>query len=95
MVDSMAQTFTTVNTPVLHLSPSHTVTHQQPQISATTHTPAAMSVPRVLPTKDIVDMFWKRIAQLTIRTHDRNNKWIGGPEVRKWNQANTIVKCTK
>ncbi|KAJ7272959.1 hypothetical protein C8J57DRAFT_1316152 [Mycena rebaudengoi] len=47
-----------------------------------------MSVPTVEPLPFIVDRFWKRVAELTTRYHDHENKWIGGEEIRQWNQAN-------
>ncbi|KAJ7112267.1 hypothetical protein C8R44DRAFT_882649 [Mycena epipterygia] len=53
-----------------------------------------LSSPLVVPSRHIVDDFWKKIAQLTTRHHGAQNKWIGGQEIRDWNQNNRSA-CKK
>ncbi|KAJ7137046.1 hypothetical protein C8R44DRAFT_768375 [Mycena epipterygia] len=50
--------------------------------------PNSMSVPVVDPNEDILDRFWRRVAELTSRYHDTQKKWIGGKEIRQWNKLN-------
>ncbi|KAJ7620709.1 hypothetical protein DFH06DRAFT_1305949 [Mycena polygramma] len=40
------------------------------------------------------DKFWRKVAKLTTRYHDRERKWIGGSEIREWNRKNKIA-CQK
>ncbi|KAJ6453683.1 hypothetical protein C8R47DRAFT_1158671 [Mycena vitilis] len=55
-----------------------------------------MTLPLVGPSDYIVKMFWRRVSHLTTRTHDENDNWIGGPEIRAWNRSNGTAcsKCT-
>ncbi|KAJ7758177.1 hypothetical protein DFH07DRAFT_772644 [Mycena maculata] len=53
--------------------------------------PLTTSSPVVGPSTDILDDFWRRVAEVTTRYHDADNKWIGGSEIRKWNKANRGV----
>lgn len=39
----------------------------------------------------VVNKFWKRVAELTTRYHDVENKWIGCEEVKQWNRSNRTV----
>ncbi|KAJ7465554.1 hypothetical protein FB451DRAFT_1179034 [Mycena latifolia] len=50
------------------------------------------SVPTVVPTLGVGEMFWKRLARLTARTRDHEDNWISGPEIRLWKKLNTTVK---
>ncbi|KAJ7660737.1 hypothetical protein DFH06DRAFT_1129795 [Mycena polygramma] len=56
-----------------------------------------MSVPDIRPNPDVVHKFWKRVAELTTRYHDANNNWVGGSEIRKWNNDNRTAcrKCVR
>ncbi|KAJ7676731.1 hypothetical protein DFH06DRAFT_1122036 [Mycena polygramma] len=51
-----------------------------------------MTLPFVGPSDYVVKMFWRRVAQLTTRTHDEHDNWIGGPEIRNWNRDNGTVQ---
>ncbi|KAJ6474034.1 hypothetical protein C8R47DRAFT_1324304 [Mycena vitilis] len=48
------------------------------------------------PSEDVLDKFWRQVAKLTTRYHDVDRKWIGGDEIRKWNNANRFAcqKCS-
>ncbi|KAJ7915336.1 hypothetical protein B0H13DRAFT_406385 [Mycena leptocephala] len=48
----------------------------------------AMSTPVVGPADHTLEMFWKRVAEVTMRYHDAQQRWIGGEEVKRWNDAN-------
>ncbi|KAJ6539637.1 hypothetical protein B0H19DRAFT_1179937 [Mycena capillaripes] len=54
-----------------------------------------LSQPVVIPNDVILDKFWRRVAGLTTRYHDRNNIWTGSPEIREWNKTNRAAcfKC--
>ncbi|KAJ7448102.1 hypothetical protein FB451DRAFT_766054 [Mycena latifolia] len=54
-----------------------------------------MTAPIVVPSEVILDNFWRRVAELTTRYHDVQNKWIGGSEIRQWNAENRTAcgKC--
>ncbi|KAJ7481180.1 hypothetical protein B0H11DRAFT_2024572 [Mycena galericulata] len=54
-----------------------------------------LSVPAVRPTKDTLVNFWRRVAELTTRYHDFNNNWVGGSEIRKWNEETPSQACSK
>ncbi|KAJ7654007.1 hypothetical protein DFH06DRAFT_1133586 [Mycena polygramma] len=51
-----------------------------------------MTLPLVGPSDYVVKMFWRRVSHLTTRTHDENDNWIGGPEIRAWNRDNGTVQ---
>jgi hypothetical protein len=46
---------------------------------------------------DIVHNFWKRVAEITTRYRDINDKWTGSPEIKAWNnshrQVSDMVYC--
>ncbi|KAJ7137597.1 hypothetical protein C8R43DRAFT_955507 [Mycena crocata] len=44
-----------------------------------------MSHPEVRPSATTVDRFWKKVAELTTRYHDQNNRWKGTEELQQWN----------
>jgi len=54
------------------------------------------TVPAVDPKEDILDRFWRRVAQVTTRYHDVEHKWICGDEIRQWNLENrqACEKCS-
>jgi hypothetical protein len=39
----------------------------------------------------IVHNFWKHVAEITTRYRDINNTWIGGPEIKAWNNSHREV----
>ncbi|KAJ7611889.1 hypothetical protein DFH06DRAFT_1485049 [Mycena polygramma] len=47
-----------------------------------------LTVPDTEPTEEILDQFWRRVAELTTRYHDSQRKWICGDEIRMWNSEN-------
>ncbi|KAF7357885.1 hypothetical protein MVEN_00834700 [Mycena venus] len=55
----------------------------------------AMSLPEVEPHPDVVNRFWKRVAEVTARYHGIEKKWMGGDELREWTQTHTdpCKKC--
>lgn len=50
---------------------------------------------RAVPLSDdkaiLLDRFWRRVADLTTRYYDTDQRWIGGLEIRQWNKANRNV----
>ncbi|KAJ7664487.1 hypothetical protein DFH06DRAFT_1127898 [Mycena polygramma] len=48
---------------------------------------ATLSLPNVDPSPEVVERFWKRVAELTARYHDVDNNWTGSPEVKAWNNS--------
>ncbi|KAJ6530102.1 hypothetical protein B0H19DRAFT_1384662, partial [Mycena capillaripes] len=53
-----------------------------------------MSLPAAEPSDEIVDNFWRRVAELTTRYYDIEHKWICGAEIVAWNCAN-MQPCEK
>ncbi|KAJ7165973.1 hypothetical protein C8R46DRAFT_1035284 [Mycena filopes] len=51
-------------------------------------TSAGLSLPSVYPTEEVINRFWRRVAELTTRYHDVQRKWIDGEEIRLWNSQN-------
>ncbi|KAJ7635506.1 hypothetical protein DFH06DRAFT_1336527 [Mycena polygramma] len=51
-----------------------------------------LSVPAVEPNEQILDRFWRKVAQMTTRYHDSEQKWISGGEIREWNTRNREVR---
>ncbi|KAJ7150853.1 hypothetical protein C8R43DRAFT_1005413 [Mycena crocata] len=53
--------------------------------------------PRTEAEEIILDRFWRRVADLTTRYYDAEQKWIGGVEIRKWNKENRNAcdRCTR
>lgn len=43
------------------------------------------------PSPEVLNRFWKRVAELTSRYHDVEKGWVGVDEVREWNRANRTV----
>ncbi|KAJ7114868.1 hypothetical protein C8R44DRAFT_740225 [Mycena epipterygia] len=56
--------------------------------------PKTLTLPVVRPNNVILDRFWRRVAEVTTRYHDSDKKWIGGHEVRQWNELNRTA-CEK
>ncbi|KAJ6464206.1 hypothetical protein C8R47DRAFT_1079753 [Mycena vitilis] len=48
-----------------------------------------MSLPAVGPTGPTLERFWKKVAEVTTRYHDPELGWVGGEDVRRWNDTNT------
>jgi len=36
----------------------------------------------------LADEFWKKVAEVTTRYRDSDNKWVAGQEIQQWNNAN-------
>ncbi|KAJ7860623.1 hypothetical protein B0H13DRAFT_1900895 [Mycena leptocephala] len=55
-----------------------------------------MSLPEVEPVVEVVNRFWKRVAEVTARYHGAENKWVGADELVEWNRTHTAScqKCT-
>ncbi|KAJ7187202.1 hypothetical protein C8R46DRAFT_1207167 [Mycena filopes] len=68
------------------------VNHQSNVSSNGSNLPA--TYPYIHPTEDLLDRFWRRVAQLTTRYHDVERKWIGGEEIRQWNGLH-LDPCNK
>jgi hypothetical protein len=49
------------------------------------------SSPEVGPSVDVMNKFWKRVAELTTRYHDNEGRWVGGREVKEWNNTHRTV----
>ncbi|KAJ6462339.1 hypothetical protein C8R47DRAFT_1080232 [Mycena vitilis] len=54
-----------------------------------------MSLPAVGPSCSTLEKFWKRVAEVTTRHHDPEHGWVGGEEIRMWNEANTQCRHNK
>ncbi|KAJ7661405.1 hypothetical protein DFH06DRAFT_1129511 [Mycena polygramma] len=61
-----------------------------PHSSPRTH---QMSLPFVDPSDYVVTMFWRRISQLTTRTHDEQDNWIGVLEMHKQQDKTRCIPC--
>lgn len=56
--------------------------------------PSARSLaadPCSAPDPELVNRFWKRVAELTSRYHDIQNNWTGVSELKEWNNKNRNV----
>ncbi|KAF7326543.1 hypothetical protein MVEN_02607400 [Mycena venus] len=55
-----------------------------------------MSMPEVEPVPDVVNRFWKRVAEVTARYHGIERKWIGSEELKAWTETHrsSCQKCT-
>ncbi|KAJ7119966.1 hypothetical protein C8R43DRAFT_960036 [Mycena crocata] len=76
----------------------HVFSSRTPQrFSATSRAAKTLSVPYVKPDEITLDRFWRRVADLTTRYYDADSKWIGGEEIRRWNNENRTAcdKCLK
>ncbi|KAJ7683321.1 hypothetical protein B0H17DRAFT_1074282 [Mycena rosella] len=47
-----------------------------------------MSLPIMDPNSEVVQRFWKRVAEISGMSHDAHKKWVGRDEVKSWNQSN-------
>ncbi|KAJ6470775.1 hypothetical protein C8R47DRAFT_751686 [Mycena vitilis] len=58
-------------------------------------TDSAMSIPEVSPNPEVVNRFWKRVAELTTRFHDADNVLVSGHELKDWVAKNQdpCAKC--
>lgn len=52
----------------------------------------AMSLPAVGPAYSTIERFWKKVAEVTTRHHDPQLGWVGGEDIRRWNEENTAVR---
>ncbi|KAJ6457542.1 hypothetical protein C8R47DRAFT_1081976 [Mycena vitilis] len=47
-----------------------------------------LSLPYVGPSHGTLERFWRRVAEVTTRHHDDRREWVGGEDVRRWNERN-------
>ncbi|KAJ7616335.1 hypothetical protein DFH06DRAFT_1145605 [Mycena polygramma] len=47
-----------------------------------------LSLPYVGPSHGTLERFWRRVAEVTTRHHDDHREWVGGEDVRRWNESN-------
>ncbi|KAJ7617675.1 hypothetical protein DFH06DRAFT_1145101 [Mycena polygramma] len=54
-----------------------------------------MSVPNVSPNPEVVNRFWKRVAEVTARYHDADHRLVCSPALRDWIKTNQepCMKC--
>jgi hypothetical protein len=85
--------FRTVNRYITGMTPDSKSSDEESSDEASDPVADTMSHPEVGPSDEVLDKFWKRVAELTTRYHDVHNKWIGGPEVQEWNKTNRTVSA--
>ncbi|KAJ7108920.1 hypothetical protein C8R43DRAFT_1043544 [Mycena crocata] len=51
--------------------------------------------PNAKPPPLFLERFWRRVSEITTRYYDRDHKWIGGEEIKLWNEQNRweCAKC--
>ncbi|KAJ7156491.1 hypothetical protein C8R43DRAFT_949358 [Mycena crocata] len=57
--------------------------HSRPAKAVTNNAPLSIDADEIK-----LDRFWRRVAELTSRYYDADNRWIGGQEIKQWNSAN-------